>query len=303
MKRPIIIDTDPGIDDAVALALAIRSEELDVRLITTVAGNVDVEKTTTNALKLVEFLGADIPVAKGCGLPLLKKLENAKDIHGESGMDGYDFPAPTRSVTGVHAVEAMREAILNSPEKITLVPIAALTNVAILFTMYPEVKEKIEEIVMMGGSLSGGNTNTSAEFNIYVDPHAAAIVFQAGVKIRMAGLDVTRTAVLHHENSLRIKETGKVGEMFYSLFQHYRGGSLKNGLRVHDACAIACLLEPDLFETQDRYVEVATEGVAAGTLVADAAMKKNQDKEPNVTVCMKIDPVRFEEWMVGEFAR
>lgn len=303
MKRPVILDTDPGIDDAVAIALAIRSEELDVKLITTVAGNVDVDKTTANALKLVEFLDADIPVARGCGFPILKKLENAKDIHGESGMDGYDFPVPTRQVLPVHAVEALRDTIMNSPEKITLVPIAALTNIALLFTMYPEVKGNIEEIVMMGGSLSGGNTNTSAEFNTYVDPHAAAVVFQAGVKIRMAGLDVTRTAILHHENSVKIKETGKVGEMFYSMFQHYRGGSLKNGLKVHDACAIAYLLNPGLFETDDKYVEVVTEGIAAGTLVADAAIKKNQDKEPNATVCMKIDPVRFEEWIVGEFRK
>lgn len=301
--RKIIIDTDPGIDDAVAIALAVKSDKLDVQLITTIAGNVDVNKTTKNALKLMEFFNVDIPVAKGCTTPLLKKLEDAADIHGETGMAGYDFPEPTRKVLPIHAVEALRETIMNSKEKITLVPIAALTNIALLFTMYPEVKENIEEIVMMGGSLTSGNTNTVAEFNIYVDPHAAAIVFQSGVKINMVGLDVTRQAVLHHENSLKIKETGKTGEMFYSMFQHYRGGSLKNGLRVHDACAIAYLLNPEIFETQERYVEVVTDGIAAGALVADAAIKKNSDKKPNINVCTYIDGQAFEEWIVNEFRK
>lgn len=301
--RKIIIDTDPGIDDAVAIALAVRSSELDVKLITTIAGNVDVDKTTNNALKLMEFFNLDIPVAKGFSIPLLKKLENAADIHGETGMAGYDFPEPSKKILPIHAVEALRETILKSSEKITLVPIAALTNIAVLLSMYPEVKDNIDEIVMMGGSLSGGNTNTLAEFNIYVDPHAASIVFQSGVKINMVGLDVTRQAVLHHENSLKIKETGKVGEMFYSMFQHYRGGSLKNGLRVHDACAIAFLLKPDLFETKECYVEVVTEGAGAGALVADGAIKKNADKKPNINVCTQVNSAEFENWIVNEFKK
>lgn len=301
--RKIIIDTDPGIDDAVAIALAVRSSELDVKLITTIAGNVDVDKTTNNALKLMEFFNLDIPVAKGFSKPLLKKLENAADIHGETGMAGYDFPEPSKKILPIHAVEALRETILKSSEKITLVPIAALTNIAVLLSMYPEVKDNIDEIVMMGGSLSGGNTNTLAEFNIYVDPHAASIVFQSGVKINMVGLDVTRQAVLHHENSLKIKETGKVGEMFYSMFQHYRGGSLKNGLRVHDACAIAFLLKPDLFETKECYVEVVTEGAGAGALVADGAIKKNADKKPNINVCTQVNSAEFENWIVNEFKK
>lgn len=302
-KRNIIIDTDPGIDDAVAIALAIRSDMLDVRLITTIAGNVDVDKTTLNALKLVEFFDVDIPVAKGFSTPLLKKLENASDIHGESGMDGYDFPTPTREVLSVHAVEALRYTILNSKEKITLVPIAALTNIAILFSMYPEVKDNIEEIVMMGGSLSSGNTNTVAEFNIFVDPHSASIVFNSGVKITMVGLDVTRKAILYHDNSLKIKESGKVGDMFYSMFKHYRGGSLQNGLRVHDACAIAYLLKKEIFETKEMYIDVVTDGIAAGALVADAAMKKNKDKKANINVCIDVDAVAFGDWIVSEFRK
>ena len=142
--RDIIIETDPGIDDAAAIAIAVRNEHFNVKLISTVAANVEVSKTTLNALKLVEFLNVDIPVARGAGQPLLHKLETCPDIMGESGMDGYDFPPVTRKPLKEHAVEAMRRVILENERKITLVAIGALTNVAILFRMYPEVKEHIE---------------------------------------------------------------------------------------------------------------------------------------------------------------
>ncbi|WP_430598167.1 ribonucleoside hydrolase RihC [Enterococcus sp. AZ177] len=295
-KRPIIIDTDPGIDDAVALSIALNHSELDVKLLTTVAGNVNANKTTENTLKLVSFFDKQVPVAKGCDKPLLIQLEDSAEIHGESGMDGYDFPQATTKALAVHAVEAMKECILGSKEPITLVPIAALTNIALLFNMYPEVKQNIREIVMMGGSLSRGNTNTSAEFNTYVDPHAAQIVFQAGVPIVMVGLDVTSTAVLTRNETEKIKEFGKVGNMFYSLFQHYRGGSLQTGLKMHDVCAIAYLTDPDLFTVQETFIEIALEGPAAGTTVADLKMKYHDTT--NATACLAIDIPAFQNWVV-----
>ena len=258
-KRNIIFDTDPGIDDAAAITLAIRNEALDVKLISTVAANVEVEKTTANALKLVEFLGVDVPVAKGCAQPLLHELETVPEVHGESGMDGYDFPVTRKKPLPVHSVEAMREVIMESQEKITLVPIGALTNIAILFRMYPEVKDNIEEIVMMGGGIFSGNTNSVAEFNIYNDPHAAAIVFQSGVKINMLGLDVTEKALLRGKNILKMRDSGKDGEMLYSLFQHYRDGDMETGLAIHDACTIAFMMKPELFHVEEKYVEVVTE--------------------------------------------
>lgn len=300
-RIPIIIDTDPGIDDAVALAIAMNHRKLDVRLLTTVAGNVDVEKTTNNTLKLVEFFGKDIPVAKGSNKPLLIQLEDSSEIHGESGMDGFDFPDPRRQVEKVHAVEAMRQVILSSNQPVTIVPIAALTNIALLFSMYPEVKKNIKEIIMMGGSLSRGNTNSVAEFNTYVDPHAAQIVFQAGIPVTMVGLDVTSTAVLTPKETNQIKTFGKTGDMFYSMFNHYRGGSLKTGLKMHDVCAIAYLTDPELFETQETYLEMAMDGPAAGATVADLKMKYHQ--LPNAKVCLKIDVDAFREWTVNELSQ
>lgn len=295
-KKKIIIDTDPGIDDAVALAIALNHPNLSVELITTVAGNVNVSYTTSNALKLVEFFNKDVPVAKGCDKPLLGELEDSSEIHGESGMDGYTFPDPSIKPMNQHAVEAMRQLLLDSTEPITIVPIAALTNIALLLTMYPEVKSKIKEIVLMGGSLSRGNTNTSAEFNIYVDPVAAEIVFQSGLDITMVGLDVTSTAVLTNNETEKIKHLGKVGEMFWSLFQHYRGGSLKTGLKMHDVCAIAYLTNPELFQTQKTHVSVALNGPAAGATVADLKMKYHT--KTNVNVCLEINITEFREWVI-----
>lgn len=295
-KRPIIIDTDPGIDDAVALSIALNHPDLDVKLLTTVAGNVNVTKTTENTLKLVSFFKKQVPVAKGCDKPLLIQLEDSADIHGESGMDGYDFPGTSLKTLNIHAVEAMKECILNSAEPVTLVPIAALTNIALLFSMYPETKENIKELVMMGGSLSRGNTNTSAEFNTYVDPHAAQIVFQSGVPLTMVGLDVTSTAVLTKNETEKIKGFGKVGKMFYSLFQHYRGGSLQTGLKMHDVCAIAYLTDPGLFTVQETFIEVALDGPAAGATVADLKMKYHDTT--NAVVCLDVDVPAFQKWVV-----
>nr|WP_156774559.1 ribonucleoside hydrolase RihC [Edwardsiella hoshinae] len=295
-KKPIIIDTDPGIDDAVALAIAMHHPDLDVRLITTVAGNVDVEKTTNNALKLVDFFGKNVPVAKGCNSPLLIKLEDSADIHGESGMDGFAFPNATSTCLKIHAVEAMRKEIISSNVPVTLVPIAALTNIALLFTLYPEVKQKIKEVVMMGGSLSRGNTNTSAEFNIYVDPHAAQIVFQSGVPLTMVGLDVTSQAVLTNNEVQIIRSLGKLGEMFYGLFSHYRGGSLTTGLKMHDVCAIAYLTSPGLFKTMQTFIEVALDGPGAGATIADLKMKYHH--KANAEVCVSIDVEAFQLWVI-----
>lgn len=302
-KRPIIIDTDPGIDDAAALCIALRHPELDVKLLSTVAANVTVDKTTANALKLTQFLDVDVPVARGCAAPLLKTLEPSSHIHGESGMDGYEFPPLTRKPLERHSVEVMREMIMESPEKVTLVPIATHTNIAILLRMYPEVMENVEEIVTMGGGVAGGNTTSAAEFNIYNDPHAAAIVFSSGVPVTMLGLNVTGRALLHMDGALKIRESGPVGEMLYGLFRFYRGGTLEAGLKIHDACAICYLVHPEFFTAEKRFIEVATEGPAAGATVMRSNLIKADDREPKTNVCMDIDSEKFEEWFVGELCK
>lgn len=303
MRRPIIIDTDPGIDDALAIAIALFSEELDVRLITTVAGNVSLEHVTNNALKLLNFWGKDVPVAKGAAHPLIEPFIDASNVHGVSGMEGYDFPEPKEELLlQEHAVNAMRRVILESREPVTLVPIAPMTNIAQLLTMYPEVKENIREIVIMGGSAGRGNKGVMSEFNVATDPEAAKIVFASGLPIVMAGLDVGWKALVYPEDSEKIKMMGKTGEMAYCLFKRYRGGSFQTGLKMYDSCAIAYLLQPDLFQVEETYVDVETQGqMTRGCTVVD--LKGYLKKEANVKVCMDIDGTRFREWFMDRIGK
>jgi len=297
-KRPIIIDADPGIDDAVALAIALFSKELDVRLITTVAGNVSLDKVTMNTLRLLKFFGKEIPVAKGAGQPLLAEFLDASNVHGASGMEGFDFPEPDETLLlKEHAVLVMRRVILESKEPITLVPIAPLTNIALLFAMYPEVKENIREIVMMGGSATRGNKGVMSEFNVATDPEAAKIVFSAGIPMVMAGLDVGWHALVLPEDTMKLPELGEVGRMSHALFQKYRGGSFLTGLKMYDSCAIAYLLKPDLFKTEFTYVDVELNGtMTAGCTVVD--LKGYLKKKPNITVCLEIDQEGFRKWFL-----
>lgn len=297
-RRPIIIDTDPGIDDAVALAIALYSEKVDVKLITTIAGNVNIDVVTNNTLKLLKFFGKNIPVAKGATEPLIEELEEATSVHGASGMDGYDFEEGDQSLLlDEHAVLAMRRTIMESPEKVTLVPIGPLTNIALLLRMFPEVKQNIEEIILMGGSLTRGNKGVMSEFNIANDPEAAKIVFNAGLKVTMVGLDIGWTAQILPENCVAVKELNRVGEMIYGLFQHYRGGSLKTGLRMYDATAIAYLLNPELFKVEHTFIDVELNGgMTRGCTVAD--LKNYMKREPNAYACTEIDQNEFNEWFM-----
>ena len=301
IKTPIILDTDPGIDDAVAITLALHEPSLELLLITTVAGNVSVEQTTQNAQKLIDFYGKSTPIAKGAAGPLLRESIACPDIHGESGMDGYSFPKPKAHVLGVHAVEALRETLLKSQERITLVPIGPLTNIALLFALYPETKAKVERIVLMGGSLMRGNTTTAAEFNFYADPHAAAMVFASGVHLVMVGLDLTTKALISPQNIEDLKGLNRAGSMLHSLFAHYRGGSMSTGLRIHDACAIAYLCRPELFTTQEVFVEIVTQGPAQGCAVSDlkpTLATASRSKKANATACLDIDAEAFRAWLM-----
>ena len=212
MRKNIIIDCDPGIDDAVALAAAFANrDKLNILGICTVAGNQSIDKVTENALRIVNFLGApEIPVAKGASEPLVKKACPAATVHGENGLGNTELPKGDNVIVSNNAITFMEETIRNLPEgeKITLVPLGPLTNIALLLKVYPEVKEKIDEICLMGGSASGGNVTATAEFNIWHDPEAAKIVFESGVNVVMCGLDVTRICGLDKEHinvTLRLK--------------------------------------------------------------------------------------------------
>ena len=297
-KRPIIIDTDPGIDDALAIAIALFSEELDVRLITTVAGNVSLDKVTYNALRLLKFFKKEVPVAKGADAPLILPLLDASNVHGLSGMEGFDFEEPdAHLLLKENAVDAMRRVILESEEPITLVPIAPLTNVALLLKTYPEVKANIREIVLMGGTAARGNKGVLSEFNVATDPEAAKIVFDCGLPLVMAGLDVGWKALVLPEDSAKMPQLGEVGRMAYCLFQKYRGGSMKTGLKMYDSCAIAYLLKPEMYEMVETTVDVELHGtMTAGCTLVD--LKGYLGKPHNAKVCMDIDQEMFRTWFL-----
>lgn len=304
MERiPLIIDTDPGIDDAVAIALALFDPRFDVRLITTVAGNVGIEATTANALKLLAYYGKEVPVARGADAPLLRVLDDASDIHGVTGMEGFDFPEPNNDLLmACNAVEAMKDTIMSSRQPVTLMPIGPLTNVALLLKTFPEVKAHIERIVLMGGSLTRGNKGVMAEFNIYVDPEAAKIVLASGLDITMATLDAGLGTVIAPEKTAELKNMGKVGLMAHDLFQRYRKRSFGTGLKMYDACAVACLVQPDLFDMTKAFVDVETAGtLTAGCTVVD--LKGYLKREPNATVTVDVDAERFCEWFMDGIAR
>ncbi len=302
-KRPVIIDTDPGIDDALAIAIALFSDELDVRLITTVAGNVSLKNVTNNTLKLLNFFEKDIPVAVGAAQPLIEPLVDASNVHGASGMEGFDFPEPkTDLLLKDHAVNAMRKVIMESEEPVTLVPIAPMTNIALLLAMYPEVKKNIREIVMMGGSAGRGNKGVMSEFNVATDPEAAKIVFDSGLPIVMAGLDVGWSALVYPQDSEKMLDMGKTGQMAYCLFKRYRGGSFNTGLKMYDSCAMAYLLCPEMFKVEETFVDIELNGeMTRGCTVVD--LKGYLKKAPNAKVCTAIDGEKFREWFLESVSR
>ena len=277
--RRLIIDCDPGQDDAVALLLAFASkDELDIAGITCVAGNVALRMTVRNALRVRELAGRhDVPVFAGCPRPMMRKLETAEAVHGKTGLDGVDLPEPSLGVDPRHAVEFIIEACRSAPEGgLTLCPIGPLTNIALALIMAPDIRSHIREIVLMGGAALGpGNITPAAEFNIYVDPHAANVVFESGVHLTMLGLDVTHKAIATSARRAAIEAVGTpaakaVGQMlaYYDRCDVDRYGA--PGAPLHDPCVIAYIMRPELFDGRDCQVAVETaEGVALGRTVAD----------------------------------
>ncbi|WP_421663445.1 nucleoside hydrolase [Lysinibacillus telephonicus] len=196
-KIPIIIDTDPGIDDAMMLILAFANDHaFDIRLVTTSAGNISQDKTNYNTRAFLSYIGANVEIARGLESPIIYEIEEAEEVHGESGLGNVQFLTPTLPISYRTAITAMLETILKSDEKITIVSTGPLTNIAALILAHPEVKAKIERISWMGGAAVGGNVTPTAEFNAYVDPHAVEIVFRSGLPIVMSGLDVTHKAFI-----------------------------------------------------------------------------------------------------------
>ena len=262
----VIIDTDPGVDDALALLLAMRSPELNIEAITPVAGNVPLELTLPNALRMVEIAGrTDIPVAAGAKVPLVRRLVTAAYAHGENGLGGAVFPEPKVKPVPEPASELIRKIIRKYPGEVTLIPVGPLTNIATALNADPELASMVKGLVMMGGSLSGGNITPAAEFNVYVDPEAARVVFQSGIPIKMVGLDVTRRTSLtedhvkmleSHQNPVS-QAAAKIGR---NAINHNREGGFLVGPNMHDSLAVAAFLDPTVVKWQDYYVDVETTG-------------------------------------------
>lgn len=297
--RSIIIDTDPGQDDAVALLLALASPELDVIAITTVAGNVPLALTTRNALMLVELAGKDVPVAQGAAQPLDRPLVTAEHVHGPTGLDGSNLDDPTRvAVDETAAALMIRELRARPSGSVTLATLGPLTNVAQVLRDAPEVGPRIAEIVMMGGGFSeGGNITPAAEFNIYVDPTAAHEVFSSGIPITVMPLDVTHQALASHA---RVEEFAELGTpagdcvagmlSFFDRYDSEKYGT--DGAPLHDPCVIAYLIEPTLFAGRQCNVEIETESALTfGMTVVD--WWNVTDRAANATVMRSIDDDRF----------
>ena len=262
--RPIILDCDPGHDDALAILLALARPELQVLGITTVAGNSTLENTTRNALAVLTLLGrTDVPVAAGADRPMRRTLQTAPHVHGSSGLEGADLPRPQVGPRKEDAADLMAALIESSNDPVTLIPTGPLTNIATFRRRYPELFGKVRHICLMGGSIGEGNITASAEFNIWVDPDAAHEVFTAGVPLTMIGLDVTHEALLTLDDADRMAALGRTGRVFADLMRFFARFHIEHygwqGAPIHDAVAVAHVLGTGLVETKPYRVDIEVE--------------------------------------------
>ena len=296
-KEKIILDCDPGHDDAVAIMLAAINPKIELLGITVVAGNQKLEKTVNNALKVCNHLNLDVPVYSGMSRPMIREQLIADDIHGETGLDGPKFEELKIKAEDKHAVNFIIDTLMNSDEKITLVPTGPLTNIGMAIRFEPRIIEKINRIVLMGGSYQLGNMTPAAEFNILADPDAAHIVFSSGVKVVMMGLDLTRQASATKEVVEKIKSlNNKASKLFVDLMEFF-AASQKNVFGwsappVHDPTTIAYIIDPECIEVKPMFCEIElwSERSYGRTLCDYFGILK---KEPNVDVAVKLDFDRF----------
>jgi purine nucleosidase len=299
MSTTIVLDCDPGIDDALAIVFAAGHPGIELAGITTVAGNVPLAKTTANALAVASFAGAaDVPVTAGCAAPLLREAMHAGPVHGESGLGDAVLPAPGRAAADGHAVDYIVSAIAAAPGEITLVATGPLTNLALALRREPRLARWVREFVIMGGSAGRGNVTPAAEFNIWADPEAAAIVFGAGWTVRMIGLDVTLRARATAAVQERMRELGRLGaELLLPALARY--GDNPGKPPVHDVCAVACLVCPEAFGFTPAQVKIETTGrLTSGMTVTDFSPSST----PNAVVATDIDAGRFWDEVLRTYA-
>jgi len=298
---PVILDGDPGHDDAIGWVIAAASKELKILGCTAVNGNCSVDKAAYNAQRVCALIGLDVPIAKGQSKPLyIQPISAPSNIHGESGLDGPTLPLPKRELEKISAVELMAKLLVESDEKVTIVSTGPLTNVAALLLAHPELKDKIERISLMGGGILYGNWTPAAEFNILVDYDAADIVFNSGIPIIMAGLDVTEKALVLPEDVQTIKninnEVSNIVYQWLDFFYIFHKSIGYLGAPLHDPCAVMVLIHPEIFEIKDYYVQVETNGIYTnGTTIAD--VNNVLGKKPNAKCLMNVDRKRFIQLM------
>ncbi|RYG72009.1 nucleoside hydrolase [Lentibacillus lipolyticus] len=302
----VILDCDPGHDDAISIILAASNvSNLEIEAITTVAGNVEVEKNTVNALKVCDIVGLkDVPVAQGAAKPLYRQAEIAEEIHGETGLDGPKLPdEPKKKAVDQHAFDLIINKIMLSNDDITLVPTGPLTNIAMAMIREPKIIPKIKEIVLMGGG-TFGNWTPAAEFNIYADAEAAKIVFESGAPITMFGLDVTHQALATQETVTKFAEIGNdvsdfVVELLKYFIHTYKEFFDFDGGPIHDACTVAYLINPDIFDVKKLRVDIETKGeFSYGMTCVDTHGVTN--RQANVNFAYQLDQKKF--WSLFEDA-
>lgn len=298
-KTPLIISTDPGIDDAIAITLAIFSKKYDVKLIAATWGNVSLDKTLNNALRLEVFLKTNVPVVSGAKLPLLKKPIDASDVHGKSGMDGYDFPEPNKNllIKGL-AAEAIHDIVEKSNQKVALMQIGPATDFAMYFRQFPDDLKKIKELVIMGGAIGRGNYGPYDEYNVSGDPEAAKIVFDSNIDIKVAPLELGHQARITPEVMEKIKKINEVGNMFYSILSNLHEGNGSLDHEIYDTLAIAILIKPEMFTFKKAYVAVDTQSpYTYGASVMD--FDNFFHKPINAEIGIKVDNHEFVDWFIN----
>jgi inosine-uridine nucleoside N-ribohydrolase len=304
---PVLVDCDPGLDDALALLLVLGSPELELLGVTAVAGNQTVDKTTANALKVLELAGrADVPVALGADRPLAGELVLAADAHGDSGLGELDLPTPTAAPFEEAAVDFLADRLHAAATPATVFALGPLTNIALLLALYPEAANRIDRLVLMGGAICEGNQTASAEFNIWIDPEAAHRVFGSGLDITMVGLDVTNRAVLTHGDADELRSSGPVGSaaagMLDFYLDFYEGAYEHGGAPIHDALAVAYVLQPEILRTMARRVEIDLTGICRGRTVVDMR-RRTRLPEPNAQVAVDVDVAAFRTLLVERLMR
>jgi purine nucleosidase len=297
MAFKILLDCDPGLDDALALLLAHGDPNIDLVAVTTVGGNVSVEKTTRNALELREYLGfIQVPVAAGTGEPLLGPVQSAEHVHGEDGLGNVTLPKATLAASESHAVDLIIETLRSAPGEVHLVATGPLTNIALALRKEPAIVDLVASFTIMGGSYTRGNATPAAEFNIYADPEAAAEVFAAGWRVTMVGLDLTLQAIVDEGIVDRMHQLGRLGIELVAPLATFWTNPLDDewdGQALHDVCAVAYVARPDLFTTKPAHVDVELDGeFTRGMTVVDF-----HSERPNALIPTRLDVPGFWDYV------